>query len=205
MKKYTFLKNLMATFLLFSIFTCNGILPVSAAVVKQQNGFVEYQTEASINFNEIIEVVLTDKETGYYYTHELYRVNDYAGNLSVPFGTYSVNAKVLTDTDTAQFSVMCLTDEVVIDNGSLAVPIRLRVDVATGVETALPNSEGTIEFEGVETQTQEPSVSSEKENASSDVTKEADDHSLLISTLFFIGALLLLAVVYIIFKFKSER
>lgn len=93
-------------------------------------GFVEFQTEASINFNEIVEVVLVNEETGHYYTQRLYRINNYNANISVPFGTYSLTAKVVGEDEAqmTQYAVVCEPERVVIEALNVAVPVGLRVD-----------------------------------------------------------------------------
>lgn len=114
--------------LLLAVALPGAALPVFGAT--EEMGFVEYQTEASINFEEIVEVVLVNEETSHYYTHRLYRINDYVANFSVPLGTYSVSARVITEyeEELRQYDVVCLTEKVVVANQNIAVPIQLRVD-----------------------------------------------------------------------------
>ena len=138
----------------------------SSSPSKNEVGFVEFQTSASINFNEIIEVVLTDTETGYYYTHQLYRINDYTANPSIPFGTYTVTATVVSSAglDVSNYDVVCLDNEITIDSPRIAVPVRLRVEIWTPVEPSGPNSSSEPTDSSV------PPTSSIEPPASSDVT-----------------------------------
>lgn len=205
MKKIRLFKGFFVMLLAMIFFVCNGFVSVFAAPTAQEKGFVEYQTEASINFNEIIEVVLTDKETGYYYTHSLYRVNDYAGNLSVPFGTYSVSAQVISENepDMAQYSIVCLNDEIVVQNTHLAVPIKLKVNIATGVETVTPASPDADN--NLDSPVTDSSVSSNIDSVNNVNAEKKEDPSLLISILFFLGILSIIVIVYLIIRWKSNR
>lgn len=126
MKKNLYLRTLAIAFgILISVM---GSQRTFAAT--EEMGFVEYNTQASINFEEVVEVVLTNAESGHYYTHKLYRINDYYGNFTVPFGTYSVSARVITEEEEtlSQYSVACLTEKIEVKNQNIAVPITLRVD-----------------------------------------------------------------------------
>ena len=126
------LRSFFAIFLTVLVLYSWSIVSVSAKNTADM-GFVEYQTEASINFEEIIEVVLTNHDSGHYYTQRLYRINDYNANVSVPVGVYSVMARVINDSEDtlAGYTVICLTDEVEVKNLHSATVISLRVDQFT--------------------------------------------------------------------------
>lgn len=179
---------------------------LSVAAETKETGFVEYETDVSINFHEIIEVTLTDNNTGYYYTHELYRINDYAGNFSVPFGTYSVSAKIISETGSplSQYSVLCPGDEVVVKSDRIAVPISLTVNIFTLTETPSEDYDEVVSDTVVsEEDSEPPTVSKEdeliNEETSSEVsgqTNENEDNSLFWSTMFFLALLVALTVGY---------
>lgn len=113
------------------------------------HGFVEFQTDASINFEEVIEVVLTDQENDLYYSHRLYRINDYGGTLVLPFGTYTVTAKVIANSGEIlpNYAAVCLTEEVIIEDGYRAIPISLRVDEFINADVNSSSEESLIEQE----------------------------------------------------------
>lgn len=131
-----------------------AVYPVSATSNLEDQGFVEYQVDASINFEEVIEVTLQDQETGEIYKHQLYRVNDYAANFSVSFGVYTVSAEVLSMNSGQVVSdavATCLTELIAVDNASIAVPVDIRIDefaVGDVSETYAPVS--NLESNGTE-------------------------------------------------------
>ena len=133
--------NRISLFLGVFILLSFGSISVFAHEVSSETGFVEYQTEASINFSENIVITLTDKETGYYYTHELYRINDYSGNFSVPFGTYSVEAKVsvVSGESFVSYDVIGFPSEISVSVSSVAVLIPLRVEEFTATNVVVPD------------------------------------------------------------------
>lgn len=187
-----------------------GFVSVTAATGIEEKGFVEYHTEASINFTEVIEVQLTDKQKGYCYTHSLYRANDYFANISIPLGEYTVSAKVVSNKGlkTDNYDVVYLGEDIVIDSTNIAIPIRLRVDIVTGIETS-PNDYLINEESSVESTVSEPSSDIVSEEVT-DTMSAADTNevqqskdgssSLLLSFLFYIGILLLIVVAYWLYK-----
>lgn len=128
MKKCRFFLVVLASL----VFCLSGSLVSVSATEVSQKGFVEYQTEASINFKEVIEVILTDKETGNYYKQMLYRINDYKANASVGFGTYTVQVRVVDASDPSielsQYVAVCSVEEITVMNARVAVPISIRIE-----------------------------------------------------------------------------
>ena len=185
----------------------------SAAVFAEEMGFVEYQTEASINFNEVIVITLVEKETGYFYEHKLHRVNDYTGNMSIPFGTYTMNARVVSTTsaDVSQYFVSFPTEELIIRNETVAVPIVLKVEILTGTDTS-PNDYADPTEKADTTKPSSstvpvPSDSSEKADDPTDENqeqKESKDFSFWTSTLFYLGLMILLLVAWYLVKRKRS-
>ena len=203
MKRFKFVKKFCVMFYVL-LFLSIGSLSAAAAEA-QKKGFVEYQTEASINFNEIIEVVLTDKETGYYYTHNLYRVNDYTANPSMPFGTYTVGAQVISDTgsDTAQYSVVCSDKEIIVNNVGIAVPIKLKIEIFSEFVTTTSDYSDIVQ--GEESSVAISSVRSDDELTNTSFSEKKDENYLLFSSLFFLGFILLLVIGYWLYKRKFEK
>lgn len=195
---------------------CVGFLGVAAATGIEEKGYVEYQTDVSINFTEVIEVVLTDKEKGYYYTHALYRTNDYCANFSIPLGKYSVSAKVISDrgNDVSNYEVVYLGEDIVVESTRIAVPIQLRVDIWTAVETspddyASENLESSVPTESVQVNTSLDGKPNNEDGVVSDddetKPEESDsDSSWLFSLLFYLGVLVLLAVIYWLYKRRQD-
>lgn len=122
--------------ILLAMFLFANSLSVFAVPVSAETGYVEYATAASINFEEIIEVTLTEKETGHYYTHFLYRENDYAANKAVPFGTYTITTRVVTDQEETitGYDVVSSPEEVTVTASTLAVPISLQVEIYNSID-----------------------------------------------------------------------
>lgn len=199
--RLVFLRNrtvLIFVFVLCLSFVCSAA--VFAAPQSQEQGFVEYETEASINFNEVIEVTLTDKETGYYYTHSLYRANNYIANKSLPLGTYLISAKVISDTneDVGGYVVVCPEHEIVVENTRSAVLIPLRVEIFSGVETT--DDDYSEDLDITDETTAQPTS-----NSKESVGEETDKPSLLISTLLFLGLIIVVTIVYLLFRHRLNN
>ena len=102
---------------------------------EEETGFVQCYTKASINFEEVIEFTLTNKETGETITKRLYWINEYEGNFSVPFGTYSVSAKVVVESGFGggYYEVICSPEEITVNKTNLAEALGFRVEeIAAG-------------------------------------------------------------------------
>lgn len=199
-----FIKTIL-TSLVIGGMLCSNVL----AVTQVGNGFVEYHTEASINFNEVIEVTLKDKENDYYYTHSLYRVNNYEANMSIPLGTYSITAAVVSDTggDVSQYEVSYPEEDIVVKSTRSAVPIVLKVEILTGVAISPDDYSGSSELEDEDTSTSS-AVSSEDTASETDEKKTGqteDGRSLLRSSLSFLVILLLGGLGYLYFKRRHAR
>ena len=129
-------KVLSLVFMLAVLFS-TSFSTVSADEITEQMGFVEYQTDASINFDQVIEVILINKDTGDYTTHRLYRANDYLANFSVPFGTYSVQASVIKSSNTANsYLVYGMPKEIVVQNAHSAILIPLCIEEFIGTDVS---------------------------------------------------------------------
>lgn len=185
----------------------------SAAVFAEEMGFVEYQTEASINFNEVIIITLVEKETGYFYEHELHRINNYTGNMSIPFGTYTMNARVVSTTgeDVSQYFVSFPSEELVIQNETVAVPIVLKVENLTGIDTS-PNdyANATDKADTTKPSSSTVPVPSDSSSKADDLIDENQEHketkafSFWISTLFYFGLMIIVLVVWYLVKRKQS-
>lgn len=107
----------------------------TVVAAEEETGFVQCYTKASINFEEVIEFTLTNKETGETITKRLYWINEYEGNFSVPFGTYSVSAKVVVESGFAggYYEVICSPEEITVNKTNLAEALGFRVEeIAAG-------------------------------------------------------------------------
>lgn len=218
-------------FVLVLMLLMNCFVSFVGAANDEKQGFVDYQINASINFNETIKVVLTDKNTGYYYNHFLYRTNDYTGNMSIPFGTYLIEAEVVSDSDNAAlvYEIDYPKEDIVINNAKLAVPIPLTVNIFSEIDVSGPSH--TVE-NPVSEQTPDGTVIGSTPDATifdtqnettayidNDISEPTDetntpeesellegkekqekDSSLLFSTLFYIGVLLVILIVYWVLK-----
>lgn len=130
MKKRLFILCVVFVILL-TFFT--GSLIVSAK--EEKSGFIQCYTKASINFAEVIEFTLTNKETGEVISYRLYWINEYEGNFAVPFGTYSVSAKVIVESGWAEglYEVICSPEEITVNKTNLAEGLGFRVEeIAAG-------------------------------------------------------------------------
>lgn len=128
--------------ILFAFFAGSAV--VSAE--EENSGFIQCHTKASINFEEVVEFTLTNKETGETITKRLYWVNEYEGNFSVPFGTYSVSATVVVESGWAggTYEVICSPEEITVNKSRLAESLGFRVEeIAAGdvSEDAWPEDE----------------------------------------------------------------
>lgn len=129
-----FSKSLFS-FVFVMLFVFTGAVGASAHSVSEYGGFVEYQVDASINFEDIIQVTLTDQDSGETQVHELYRINDYAANFAVPFGVYTVTTEVISANSGEVVTGMvarCITDEIIVASEKIAVPIVIAVDWVDG-------------------------------------------------------------------------
>lgn len=107
----------------------------TVVAAEEETGFVQCYTKASINFEEVIEFTLTNKETGETITKRLYWINEYEGNFSVPFGTYSVSAKVIVESGWGGgfYEVICSPEEITVNKTNLAEALGFRVEeIAAG-------------------------------------------------------------------------
>lgn len=205
-------------FRMFGCFLCAvmmmfaAVFPVAATSNLKDQGFVEYQVDASINFEEVIEVKLQNQETGETYTHQLYRVNDYAANFSVPFGVYIVSAQVLSMNSGQIVSdavATCLTELVVVESDSIAVPLKIRIDEFTAGDV----SETYDPAGGLEEWPIETTVPSYSQDEDAEMTAPNDAHgpekelsngsgSVLVSLVFSLG---LIGVAGAVVWYKKKR
>ena len=121
--------------------------PVIVSAVAYKEGFVEYESKVSLDFDKTIEISLTHQETKHVYTHRLFSANDYRGNFGIPFGSYSLVGKVITDKDDfTSYAVVFASDVISINNERLAVPVSLTVEEFSDFLEPEP-SEGYFDWE----------------------------------------------------------
>lgn len=157
----------LSLFVFVIVFISGCFFSVSArpAGAETAVGFIEFQTQASINFQEQIEVVLTNKETGEEFSYRLLRANDYNGNLAVPFGVYTVSTELLQATESNTIcNIVCSVTEIDVKNPYNATLVSIRVDEFTSVDVSDPE----VPLDEMETLSTDPFISDKSDTVLSE-------------------------------------